>query len=229
MQMTIFVRNLVRENAANFETEALKIPGVKKVDVWKGKAVLECSDDILVPQLVAAFRAAGFDVAEEGAPVSADAGNAMKVCIDGMTCRSCEITVERKFKKIPGVRRVNVDAASGVAKIVCHDGCQVELKQLQETLSGDKYAVRPFLRGKRDEKDGATAEKSHPTFWRLAGLLLWCFSGVTLQKLDLFGGGASVGGGTMSFAAALVLGLVAEVPRALPFRRASPFECRQIP
>lgn len=40
-----------------------------------------------------------------------------EVCIQGMTCRSCELLLERKIKAIPGVVAVHVNHKTGKAKI----------------------------------------------------------------------------------------------------------------
>ena len=51
--------------------------------------------------------------------------------IGGMTCASCEIMLERKLKKVPGVLSVNIDHRTGKANIVADanalpDGAQIE-------------------------------------------------------------------------------------------------------
>lgn len=210
MQMTIFVRNLTRENAERFEAEARHVEGVYAVDTWKGKATIafqgEDGEDV-VRRLQSALRAAGFDIEECVDDGMQNNARVMKVCVDGMTCRSCEITIERKFKKIPGVRSVNVDAASGVAKIMCHDGCTVDIGHLQKAIVGEKYSVRGMTarRDGRMEAEGAR----RPSFFRLAGLFVlvlllgWLFNtfGVVGQSVGV--------AGSMTFVAALALGLVA--------------------
>ena len=41
--------------------------------------------------------------------------------IDGMHCANCEVLIERRFKKIAGVRRVKVSHVTGRAEINCTD------------------------------------------------------------------------------------------------------------
>lgn len=42
------------------------------------------------------------------------------ICIGGMTCASCELLLERKLKEIPGIKRVDLDYKSGLARITAH-------------------------------------------------------------------------------------------------------------
>lgn len=64
-----------------------------------------------------------------------------KLCykIDGMTCASCEVLIERKFKKIKGVEKVSVNQASGRAEIIVSQA--PSLKALQESVKKDGYHV----------------------------------------------------------------------------------------
>lgn len=206
MQMTIFVRNLTRENAARFEAAAHNVEGVHAVDTWNGKAVVKFRDDDTLRRLLSALAAAGFELKEGGGADAQGVPRVMKVRVDGMTCRSCEILVERKFKTVAGVRKVDVNAASGIARIVCHDGCSVDVGHLQKAMAGEKYLVRGLAHG------GARAEterSSRPSFLRIVGLfVLVLLIGSLFNKFGVFGQSVSVAG-SVTFAAALVLGIVA--------------------
>jgi len=59
--------------------------------------------------------------------------------IHGMHCASCEVLIERKFKKIAGVERVSVNHANGKAEIVC--SCELNLRQLNNLVREDGYRV----------------------------------------------------------------------------------------
>ena len=48
---------------------------------------------------------------------SSNSVTTQKVAIGGMTCANCEILVERRLKDSPGVERVRVDHARGLAEI----------------------------------------------------------------------------------------------------------------
>ena len=63
----------------------------------------------------------------------------LKLKIDGMTCSSCEVLIENAFKKIPGVERAYVHAASGKADVYCSE--DPGLTQLQDSVSGHGYKV----------------------------------------------------------------------------------------
>lgn len=59
--------------------------------------------------------------------------------INGMTCHSCEILLERKFRKIHGVEKAKVDHASGKAEIFCTK--DVPIEKFENVLKGEKYAI----------------------------------------------------------------------------------------
>lgn len=59
--------------------------------------------------------------------------------IHGMHCASCEVTIERKLKAIPGVEHVNVNHAQGHAEVSAHT--DIELHKLQDAISEDGYTV----------------------------------------------------------------------------------------
>lgn len=190
------ISNLKKENAERFETEALKVSGVQKVDTWPGRAEIEVADQSVGTSLHKALGSAGFMI-RPSSPI-------MKVCIDGMTCRSCELTIERKFKSVPGVHKVDVNAHSGIARIVPKDGESVDMQQLRQTLFGEKYTLRGL-----EEKRVTSACAERPSLMRLVGLFALVFLlGTLFDKLGILGSTATVAQ-SMSFAAAVVLGLVA--------------------
>jgi sulfite exporter TauE/SafE/copper chaperone CopZ len=67
--------------------------------------------------------------------------NKIEFHIHGMTCQSCEILIERKFQKIPGVKYVKVNHMSGRVKIHCHDSDQLNLKEFHNALVGTCYII----------------------------------------------------------------------------------------
>lgn len=62
-----------------------------------------------------------------------------KTKIDGMYCASCEILIERKFKKIDGVKDVKVNHHTGEAEIAYSNEPSIE--ELQEAIKDTKYTV----------------------------------------------------------------------------------------
>lgn len=130
--------------------------------------------------------------------------NTFTVCIDGMTCRACELTIEQKFKKVPGVQDVDVDADKGIAHITHKEGQTVYFDDLKKTLEGEHYTFRGL-----QEPRPATSCDQRPSLMRLLGLFALVFLlGTLFDKLGIFGVGTTVTQ-SMSFAAAVVLGLVA--------------------
>ena len=199
MRKTIQVRNLVRENAQRFEEAALKVTGVQHVETWPGRAEIELSNENIIPVMIASLKTAGFDVVTS---------NVIKICVDGMTCHSCEITVERKLRDVAGVKKVDVNSATGTARIICHDGCTVDLQKLQAAIAGEKYTVRD-LAAKSAEQNQQNLNQQRPSFLRLLGLFaLVLLISSLFDKLGIFGQQTGVTQ-SMTLAAAIILGLVA--------------------
>ncbi len=63
----------------------------------------------------------------------------VNLAIQGMTCTSCEVLIERKLKKIPGVEKVTVNHASGRAELECSS--EPPLSQLQEAVKDHGYTI----------------------------------------------------------------------------------------
>ncbi len=61
--------------------------------------------------------------------------------IEGMHCASCEVLIERRFKKIEGVEKVHVNHATGEVEIICSK--ELSIEQLQESIKDTKYKVLP--------------------------------------------------------------------------------------
>ncbi len=59
--------------------------------------------------------------------------------VQGMTCSSCEVLLERKLHKVPGVEKVNVSRARGEA--VVESSQDINLEELQAALQGEKYIL----------------------------------------------------------------------------------------
>ncbi len=129
----------------------------------------------------------------------------MNVGIDGMTCRSCEITVERAWKKLDNVRRVSVNAALGSATLTIERSAPT-VADLQQALGSGKYQVHSNV--KRNGL-GNVAVLKRPTFGRLVGLFALVFIlGKIFSALGLLKTSFAVGAAT-SFGAIFLVGLVA--------------------
>ena len=128
--------------------------------------------------------------------------------VQGMTCTSCEVLIERKLKNVPGVQKVEVSQAKGEAQIECDD--EVKLEQLQYALREKGYAL---------SEDSA----ANPSFWnnnkeRLSeiGSVLVIIIGVylALKTLNVLPQGYGLGD-EVSYGAAFVIGLVAATSTCL--------------
>lgn len=101
--------------------------------------------------------------------------------VDGMHCRSCELIVERKLKKVPGVASVEASTPRGQVRLDCEDGKPPSLQALNEALSGDGYVLR------RPDSP-STAKK--PSFGQIVGafasvfLFGWLLSKAGLLKTN---------------------------------------------
>jgi len=127
---------------------------------------------------------------------------AMNVAIDGMSCHSCEVTIERKWRKVPGVKKVEVNVAKGTAALVV-EGEQPSLAVLQDALGEGKYTVRSGGAA----RFGSVAER--PSFLRLLGLFaLVLLIGRIFSQFGLLKPNVAFGD-AMSVGAIFVIGLVA--------------------
>ncbi|MBI4133611.1 sulfite exporter TauE/SafE family protein [Candidatus Uhrbacteria bacterium] len=203
--------------AEEFRAAASSLPGVTRVDVNgpKGLARIISDRPITASEVARVVAPRGFVVraipAADAAAPQSDArmpvSNVVKLEIEGMTCRSCEITVERKFKQVSGVKKVDVDASMGIARIVT-DGRAPSLDEFQRALGETTYEIR----GRAPTKRAATAEsdrRGRPSFWQLVGLFGFVLLlGAIFSRLGLLRPSAGLGG-SVSFVAAFVIGLVA--------------------
>lgn len=63
----------------------------------------------------------------------------VKLKIHGMHCASCEVLIERKFKKIPGVEQVHVSHHNGKAELYC--SANPNIRDLDNVVRSDGYRV----------------------------------------------------------------------------------------
>jgi uncharacterized protein len=73
----------------------------------------------------------------------------LKVKITGMHCASCEVLIERRFKKVPGVEKVRV--RQGEADIVYSQ--KPSLQQLNHAVEKDGYSVHAYSASTLDRKN----------------------------------------------------------------------------
>jgi len=63
----------------------------------------------------------------------------LRLKIQGMHCANCEVLIERKFKKISGIRRIRASHATGVADVT-HYG-ELDIEALQSAVEDGGYVV----------------------------------------------------------------------------------------
>jgi sulfite exporter TauE/SafE/copper chaperone CopZ len=104
-----------------------------------------------------------------------------------MHCRSCELSIERKLGKIPGVHSVNASTPKGEVHIEC-EGPAPSLNALNAALKGDAYTLRCY---------GTPSTEKKPSFGQIFGafaavfLLGWFASRIGLLKMNFAIDGAS--------------------------------------
>lgn len=181
---------------------------VERVDVNYEKCVLRVitSRDYQWQELERHAQRHGLIVSENPLPGPAQQ-DSITVSISGMTCSSCEVLIEQKFKTIPGVLAAHVNARSGTARVT-HDGRAPSLHVLEKALGDTKYHLA---------RGGGFAQKtSRPSIARLVGVFAFALLAlVLLSKLGIFkAAGPSVTAGT-SLGAIFILGLVAATSSCL--------------
>lgn len=129
--------------------------------------------------------------------------NSCNVSIRGMHCKSCELLIEKEFKKIPGVTEAAVSYKTGIAK-VAYTGAAPAPKQLERAVIAAGYTVGspgrlPWL--SRNPKDYYYLILGAAVLWMVYGLAK--ITGILNYTVN--------SDGTTGVAIALVVGLVAGV------------------
>ena len=137
-----------------------------------------------------------------------DQNRVIKLKVDGTTCHSCEITIERAWRKIDGVLKVDVNATKGVARIVCSD-TPPNLDALQSAIADHGYTVKNILGATTPSVDQKTLGVERLSWVQLLGLFaLVILLGALFSKIGLLAPTIAFGA-TTSFGAVFLLGLVA--------------------
>lgn len=131
---------------------------------------------------------------------------ALVVAIHGMHCASCEVLIERKFKKIEGVETVKVNQHSGVAEV--DYSTEPSLAKLQEALESTEYTALPISESSPKSPRGRTSFKDYQETFLVIIIIEAVY--FALSKFDLIPGGLSVGD-NMSYGFIFLIGLVAAV------------------
>ncbi|MBI2443863.1 MAG: sulfite exporter TauE/SafE family protein [Candidatus Magasanikbacteria bacterium] len=194
----------------------IHLAGVRQVDVNVAKSLVRVIGhaNLTAATVSEALRQAGWQAAAVAAEAVASP-RALTVAIDGMTCRSCEVTIERAWGKLPGVAKVEVNAGRGVAHLTLAPGTPADTNLLQQNLAqalgATHYRVRSVAANR--SVSSAPAPRSQPahrvSFIRFLGLTALIFLLYTLlSRLGLWQSNFGTGS-TMTFGAVFLVGLVA--------------------
>lgn len=99
--------------------------------------------------------------------------------IKGMHCESCEILVERKFKKIEGVEKVKVNHISGKAEVFYSK--EPSLNQLNLLVEPDGYYVSHWS-DKQNIKDNIIGKNTSEDYIQMGGIFLVIMAAYYLLK-----------------------------------------------
>src|SRR5438034_5490090 len=64
--------------------------------------------------------------------------------LEGMTCASCAMRIEKGLKKVPGVKDANVNLATEEA-VVNYDSAQTNLEQMVQKVEAVGYKATPHV------------------------------------------------------------------------------------
>ncbi|MFA6604215.1 MAG: sulfite exporter TauE/SafE family protein [Patescibacteria group bacterium] len=208
-QINLYFRDYSSDQLRALDDAAGSSSGVVRVDVWSDHAEIVVDSQAAVQTCLDRLARKGF-VFERQTVVDVGAENAsgaFEVSIKGMTCRSCEILIEKRFGSLPGVAAVEADSATGTARVKFNGDRRQIVGQLGSALSGTAYAVATV--GKVGSVAPVPVER--PSVVEAAGyLLLASVIGWIMVRTGIFASRATPNG-QVGLADAVILGLVAGV------------------
>src|SRR5256885_16829682 len=66
------------------------------------------------------------------------------LALEGMTCASCAMRIEKGLKKVPGVKEASVNFATEQATVI-YDPAQANLEQMVQKVDTVGYKATPFV------------------------------------------------------------------------------------
>ncbi len=129
----------------------------------------------------------------------------VNLAITGMTCASCEVLLERKFKKVPGVEQARVNHSTGKAELYCSR--EPSLSELQDSVSVDGYKV-----SLAETISGTSKKREYAEIGAIFLILVGVY--LLLKRFDLIPSTFSVTD-NVSYGVAFGMGLVAAVSTCL--------------
>ncbi len=131
--------------------------------------------------------------------------------VQGMTCSSCEVLIERSLKTIPGVKNVHVSRAAEKAVVECSD--DVKLEQLQQAVKEKGYTLSESNSPTQSHSSLDESKKTH--YKEIGAVIVFIFVVyLLLQQFKIFPENFGVAD-NMSYGFVFVLGLVAATSTCL--------------
>lgn len=131
--------------------------------------------------------------------------------VQGMTCSSCEVLIERNLKKIPGVEKVKVSRAKECAEVECADHLQIS--ELQNAITDKKYILTESSTKEKESSSFILKDKGR--YSEISAVMV-LFIGIyfLLKQFDLLPNGLGVTD-NMSYGFIFIIGLVAATSTCL--------------
>src|SRR5260370_11069302 len=133
----------------------------------------------------------------------------LRLKIDGMHCANCEVLIERRFRKIAGVRRVKVSSATGMAEINCYG--DIDVATLQHAIGDDGYTVWLLNEQTSKRSDSKAATNTGRDYVEIAAAFIILFGlYLLLGQLDVISQNLTLPN-EVSYGLALMIGVVASM------------------
>ncbi len=139
--------------AMRIEKGLKKLPGVKDASVnfaTEQATVTYDSAQTGMEQMVQKVDAVGYKAiplvmpAPKLTPVEPETESHVTLDLEGMTCASCAMRIEKGLKKVPGVKDANVNLATEQA-VVTYDPAQTNLEQMVQKVEAVGYKATPHV------------------------------------------------------------------------------------
>ncbi len=133
--------------------------------------------------------------------------------IHGMHCASCEVLIERKLKKIPGVEKVEVRHTTGRAELFSSRE-NLKLHELQDAIKDDGYSVT-FCEDRHESPEAAKHQNTAEDYTQIGAMFLFVMAlYLTLEQFNLIPAGLGLTD-NMSYGFIFLIGLVAATSTCL--------------
>lgn len=130
--------------------------------------------------------------------------------ISGMTCTSCEIVIERKLKKIPGVHKVVVNHRTEQCLIEHDASARFDTPLLQQHLEGTEYIISPVETKVNQNTDEPSLSKNQELL-KTGGIVLLTFIVYKiLERAGIINMSVNITS-AVTYSTALILGLIASI------------------